>query len=411
MLKHRKAATGFIFVTILLDVIGWGIIIPVIPKLITGLIKSDLSTAASWGGWLIFAYAIMQFVFSPVLGNLSDAYGRRPVLLFSMFGFGIDYLLTAFAPNIGWLFVGRIFAGITGASITTAGAYIADVSPPEKRAQNFGMIGVAFGLGFIIGPVIGGLLGNFSARVPFFVCAGLSMLNWLYGYFVLPESLPKENRRKFDWKRANPVGSLNLLKRYPAIGGLITSFILIYLAVHALQSTWSYYSMEKFKWKESQVGISLAVVGLMVVFVQGFLIRKTSKILGNEKSVYIGLILYSVGMVLYAFATQGWMMYAFTVIYCLGGIAGPALQAIISNHVPPNEQGELQGALNGIISLTTIVGPLMMTNLFSYFTNAQRQFKFAGAPFLAGAIMMLLSAFFAYRVLYSEKHPHKQPAS
>ncbi len=401
---------GFIFVTILLDVIGWGIIIPVIPKLIAGLIHGDLSAAAAKGGLLLTAYAIMQFVFSPIIGNLSDAYGRRPVLLASLFAFAVDYMLTGFAPNIGWLFVGRILAGITGASISTAGAYIADVSPPEKRAQNFGMIGVAFGVGFIIGPLIGGLLAGFGARVPFFVCAGLSMLNWIYGYFVLPESLPKENRRKFEWKRANPVGSLKLLKRYPSIGGLITSFILIYLAAHAFQSTWTYYGMEKFKWTEKQVGISLAVVGLMVAIVQGLLIRKTSKILGNEKSVYIGLTTYSIGMILYAFATQGWMMYAITVIYCLGGIAGPALQAIISNHVQANEQGELQGAITSLISLTAIFGPMLMTNLFSYFTNTKNHIWFPGAPFAAGAIMLLLSAFLAYRVLYSEKHPHKETA-
>ena len=406
----RKAATGFIFVTILIDVIGWGIIIPVIPKLIAGLIHSDISAAASKGGLLITAYAIMQFFFSPIIGNLSDAYGRRPVLLASLFAFAVDYMLTGFAPNIGWLFVGRILAGITGASITTAGAYIADVSPPEKRAQNFGMIGVAFGVGFIIGPLIGGLLAGFGPRVPFFVCAGLSILNWIYGYFVLPESLPKENRRKFEWKRANPIGSLKLLKRYPAIGGLVTSFILIYIAAHAIQSTWSYYGMEKFKWAEWQVGVSLAVVGFMVALVQGILIRQTSKIFGNEKSVYVGLTLYSVGMILFAFATQGWMMYAFTVIYCLGGIAGPALQAIISNHVPANEQGELQGALTSLISLTAIFGPMLMTNLFSYFTNIKKHIWFPGAPFVAGAIMMLLSAFFAYRVLYAEKHPQKEAA-
>ena len=410
MLKNRKAATGFIFVTILIDVIGWGIIIPVIPNLIAGLIHGDISAAASKGGVLIGVYAIMQFVFSPIIGNLSDAYGRRPVLLASLFVFAVDYMLTGFAPNIGWLFVGRILAGITGASFTTAGAYIADVSPPEKRAQNFGMIGVAFGVGFIIGPLIGGLLAGFGTRVPFFVCAGLSMLNWIYGYFVLPESLPKENRRKFEWKRANPIGSLKMLKRYQSIGGLIASFILIYMASHAFQSTWSYYGMAKFTWTEKQVGISLAVVGLMVAIVQGLLIRKTSKIFGNERSVYIGLTTYSVGMILYAFATQGWMMYAITVIYCLGGIAGPALQAIISNHVPPNEQGELQGALYSLISLTGIFGPMLMTNLFSYFTNTKKHIWFPGAPFVAGAIMLLLSAFLAYRVLYSEKHPHKETA-
>ena len=304
MLKHRKAATGFIFVTILIDVIGWGIIIPVIPKLIAGLIHSDISGAAAKGGLLIMAYAIMQFVFSPIIGNLSDAYGRRPVLLASLFAFAVDYMLTGFAPNIGWLFVGRILAGATGASITTAGAYIADVSPPEKRAQNFGMIGVAFGVGFIIGPLIGGLLAGFGERVPFFVCAGLSILNWIYGYFVLPESLPKENRRKFEWKRANAIGTLKFVKKYPSIGGLVTSFILIYLAAHAIQSTWSYYGIEKFNWTPKQVGISLAVVGVMVATVQGVLIRKTSKILGNEKSVYLGLTLYSLGMILFAFASQ-----------------------------------------------------------------------------------------------------------
>jgi len=407
MLKDKKAAIGFIFVTLLIDVIGWGIIIPVIPNLIAGLIHSDLSTAASKGGWLIFAYAITQFVCSPIVGNLSDAYGRRPVLLASLFAFGVDYLLTGFAPNILWLFVGRLLAGATGASITTAGAYIADVSPPEKRAQNFGMIGVAFGVGFIIGPLIGGLLGGFGNRVPFFVCAGLSLLNWTYGYFVLPESLPKERRRKFEWKRANPIGSLKLFMRYPTIGGLVASFILIYVAAHAIQSTWSYYGLEKFKWTEKQVGLSLAVVGVMVAFVQGVLIRKTSKVLGNEKSVYIGLTLYSLGMILFAFATQGWMMYVFTVVYCLGGIAGPALQAIISNHVPPTEQGELQGALTSLISLTAVFGPLIMTNLFAYFTSPKRPVWLPGAPFILGSVLLLLSALLAYRVLYTEKHPHK----
>ena len=410
MFKNKQAATGFIFVTILIDVIGWGIIIPVVPNLLAELIHGTVSQAAAYGGLLITAYAIMQFVFSPVIGNLSDAYGRRPVLLASLFAFACDYVLTGFAPNIGWLFIGRIIAGITGASIPTAQAYIADVSPPEKRAQNFGMIGVAFGVGFIIGPLIGGLLGGFGHRVPFFVCAGLSMVNFIYGYFVLPESLPKENRRKFDWKRANPIGSFKLLKRYPAIGGLVVSLFLIYIAAHAIQSTWSYYGIEKFKWKEWQVGVSLAVVGFMVALVQGVIIRVTSKKLGYEKSVYIGLTLYSFGMILFALASQGWMMYIFTIVYCLGGIAGPALQAIISNHVPANEQGELQGALTSVISVTTIIGPLIMTNLFAYFTTPKKHIWFPGAPFVLGAIILLLSALLAYRVLYAEKHPQKETA-
>lgn len=403
MRNSRPAALGFIFVTLLIDVTGFGIIIPVVPDLIRELIQGNLSQASTIGGWLMGAYAVMQFLFAPVLGNLSDRYGRRPVLLFSLFGFGVDYLFTAFAPNITWLFVGRLVAGITGASLTTAMAYIADITPPEKRAQNFGLVGAAFGLGFIIGPVIGGLLGTFGSRAPFFVAAGLTFLNWIYGYFVLPESLSKENRRPFQWKRANPVGSLKQIKKYPALAGLIGSFVFIYLAAHAVQSTWSYYSMEKFGWHKKEVGISLGVVGAMVAFVQGWLIKKTIPALGQAKSVYTGLLLYSLGMLLFGLATQGWMMYAFTVVYCLGGIAGPALQGIMSSQVPPTEQGELQGTLNSLISITTIVGPLMMTNLFSWFTSKNAPVHFPGAPFIAGAILTLLSAWMAYRYLHSKK--------
>ena len=232
-----------------------------------------MSDASVYGGWLMFAFAAMQFIFSPILGGLSDQYGRRPVILISLFGFGLDYILVALAPSIGWLFLGRIFAGITGASFTAASAYIADVSTPEKRAQNFGMIGAAFGLGFIIGPVIGGVLGQYGARVPFYAAAGVTLLNWLYGYFVLPESLSKENRRSFDWKRANPIGSLMHLRKYPVISGLVISLVCIYVAAHAVQSTWSYFTMEKLKWDEAMVGYSLGVVGILVSLVQGLLIR------------------------------------------------------------------------------------------------------------------------------------------
>jgi DHA1 family tetracycline resistance protein-like MFS transporter len=397
MARSGKAALGFIFITVLVDVIGFGIIIPVFPDLIKQLIHGDLSTAAKWGGLLLFTYALMQFIFSPVLGNLSDRYGRRPVLLFSLFGFGIDYLFLAFAPTIGWLFVGRVIAGITGASFTTASAYIADISTPEKRAQNFGMIGAAFGLGFIIGPALGGQLGELGARVPFIAAAVLTLLNWLYGYFVLPESLPKENRRAFEWKRANPVGSLLQLKKYPAVAGLIMSLVLIYIAVHAVQSTWTYYNMEKFNWTKAWVGYSLAFIGLMIAIVQAGLIRIVIPRLGQERSVYIGLLFYSIGMLLFGFASQGWMMFLFTIVYCLGGIAGPAIQGIISSHVPANEQGELQGALTSLMSATTIIGPLIMTNLFAYFTSAKAPFLFPGAPFIAGAALVLLSSWLAYR--------------
>lgn len=407
MLTNKKAALGFIFVTILIDVIGFGVIIPVVPKLLMDLGHMDNSSASKYGGWLMFAYAAMQFLCAPLLGNLSDRFGRRPVLLFSLFGFGIDYLLTGFAPAVGWLFVGRIVAGITGASFTTATAYIADISTPEKRAQNFGIVGAAFGMGFIIGPVIGGLLGGLGPRVPFFVAAGLSLLNWLYGFFVLPESLAKENRRPFDWKRANPIGSLKQFGKYPAIAGLIAALGLVYLGAHAVQTAWSYYSIEKFNWHEREIGISLGVVGLCVGVVQGLLIRKTIPLLGQERSVYLGLVLYSVGMILFALATKGWMMYAFTAVYCLGGICGPALQGIISNHVPANEQGELQGGLTSLISLTSIIGPLLMTQLFSYFTGSAAPLYLPGAPFIAGAVLVLVSAILAYRTLYSEKHPRR----
>src|SRR5688500_16508849 len=292
-MRNKNAALGFIFVTLLIDVIGFGIIIPVIPTLLSNLLQSGIPEAASYGGWLVASFAVMQFIFSPVLGNLSDQYGRRPVLLISLFGFGLDYLLTAFAPSIGWLFVGRIVAGIMGASFTTASAYIADISTPDKRAQNFGLIGAAFGLGFIIGPALGGIFAKYGIRVPFIAAAVLTLIYWLYGYFVLPESLKPENRRKFEWKRANPLGTLKFFLHYKVILGLVASLVLIYIASHAVQSTWSYYTIEKFKWDADMVGYSLGFVGLMVALVQGVLIRFIVPKLGQIKSVYIGLTLYA----------------------------------------------------------------------------------------------------------------------
>ncbi len=400
---NKKAAIGFIFFTIVLDVTGLGLIIPVLPKLIEQLIHGDVSQAAKWGGWLTASYAIMQFLFSPVLGGLSDRYGRRPVLLLSLLGFGLDYLFLSFAPTIGWLFVGRALAGITGASITTATAYIADISTPQNRAQNFGMVGAAFGIGFIVGPVIGGLLGTLSPRIPFMVAAGLSFLNAAYGYFVLPESLSKENRRPFNIKRANPLGSLVQLKKYPALGGLIISYFLIYMASHAVQSNWGYFGIEKLQWNEKMIGISLGVVGVMVGLVQGVLIRYINPKIGNEKSVLVGLLLYALGLMLFSFATETWMMFVFLVPYCLGGICGPALQSIISGNVPANEQGELQGALTSVVSITSIFGPMLMTGLFSYFTSPKAPFHYSGISFLVGSVFILISAWVAYRVLYVNK--------
>ncbi|HUR31686.1 MAG TPA: TCR/Tet family MFS transporter [Saprospiraceae bacterium] len=403
MRSNRIASVGFIFVTLFIDVIGWGIIIPVMPALIGQMEGVNVGTASSLNGWLLFAFSLTQFVCAPIVGNLSDKYGRRPILLVSLFGFGLDYLLMSWAPTIEWLFLGRIIAGVTGASFTTAAAYIADVSTDKNRAGNFGLVGVAFGLGFIFGPVIGGILGVYGPRVPFIAAACLCFLNWLWGFFILPESLDKAHRRQFDWKRANPVGSLLHLKKYPDLVNLIFAMILVYLAFHAVQSNWSFYTIERFGWNERMIGISLGVVGLLVGLVQGVLTRVINPKIGNAKSIYIGLIMYSIGMFLFGIATQGWMMLVFLVPYCLGGIAGPSLQATITSQVDVREQGELQGALTSLMSATSVVGPPLMTNLFAWSISPTSPVYLPGAPFFLGAILMLSSAFFAFK---SFRHLH-----
>ncbi|GAB3949332.1 tetracycline resistance MFS efflux pump [Spirosoma harenae] len=399
MAKRTAPALVFIFITLLIDVTGLGIIIPVFPKLIEQLIHGNISQAASYGSFLTFSYAAMQFIFSPILGGLSDRFGRRPVLLFSLFGFGIDYIFQGFAPSIEWLFLGRMLAGVTGASFTTATAYIADISTPEKRAQNFGLIGAAFGVGFILGPALGGFLGQYGPRTPFFVSAGLTLLNFLYGLLILPESLAPENRRPFDWKRANPIGSLKRLGKYPVVLGLVASLILIYIAGFAVQGTWTFYVMEKFKWDEKTVGFSLAAIGLSFAIVQGGLSRLIIPKLGQLRSVYIGMMFSAIGFLLFGLANQSWMMFAFMTVYALGGIAGPTIQGIISNQVPANEQGELQGALTSLVSTTSIFGPLIMGNLFSFFTSTKAPVYLPGAPFYLGSLLILISALLARRGL------------
>jgi DHA1 family tetracycline resistance protein-like MFS transporter len=393
--SQRPAALSFIFITLLIDVIGLAIIIPVFPKLIEKLIQGNISEASRVSGLLLVAYAVMQFLFSPLIGNLSDKYGRRPVLLLSLLGFGVDYLFLAFAPTIGWLFLGRVIAGITGASITTASAYIADVSPPEKRAQNFGMIGVAFGLGFIIGPVIGGLLGKYDTHYPFYAAAALALLNAAYGYFILPESLDLEHRRPLDWKRCNPLGSLAQLRKYPKVIGLAFCLFVVYFAGHAVPSVWTFYTIQKFGWDESLVGYSLGFAGICVAAVQGGLIRIAIPKFGEQRSVWIGLLLYAIGMALFGLATKGWMMFAFLIPYALGGIAGPALQGIMTHEVPPNEQGELQGGLTSLMSLSSIFGPWFMTYIFYYFTSSKAPVQLPGAPYFVAAVLMLISVFLA----------------
>jgi DHA1 family tetracycline resistance protein-like MFS transporter len=404
MHTSKKAAISFIFITLLVDIMGWGLIIPVMADLIAQLKHIPVNEASTYGALLLSVFAIAQFLFAPVIGNLSDKYGRRPVLLLSLLGFGIDYIILALAPAYGWLFLGRVVAGITGASFTTATAYIADVSTDEtSRAKNFGLIGAAFGLGFVLGPALGALLANWGIRAPFYAAAALCLLNCLYGYFFLPESLSKENRRAFEWRRANPFGSLKFLTRHKEIGGLALSFFLIYLGAQAVQGNWNFFTIYRFNWSEKMVGISLAVVGVLVGAVQAGLTRVVNPKIGNEKSIYLGLSLYTLGLVLFAFATQGWMMFAFLVPYCLGGICGPSLQSVISGHVPPNQQGELQGALTSLMSLTTIIGPLIMSGTFAYFTTDKAPFYFPGIHFLIGAVCMLLSIIITYKVLNREK--------
>ncbi|PLK42404.1 MULTISPECIES: TCR/Tet family MFS transporter [unclassified Emticicia] len=405
MSVKRSAATSFVLITVLIDSIGFGVIIPVLPRLISELAHVDISGAARYGGWLFAAYSVMQFLFSPVMGGLSDQYGRRPVLLASLFGFGLDYLLLVFAPNIGWLFVGRIIAGVMGASFTTAAAYMADISTPDKRAQNFGMIGAAFGLGFIIGPSIGGFVSHLGTRAPFMVAGGLTILNWLYGYFVLPESLSIENRRKFNWKRANPIGALMSIRRFPMITGLVGALFLVYISNFSTQGTWTYFTKEKFNWTEQEVGFSLTFIGVMIAFVQGFLTRLVIPKLGTRNAIYVGFAFSIFGSVAYCFANEGWMVYAIMVPFALGGLAGPAMQGIISGQVPPNEQGELQGSLTSLNSVASIIGPVLMTGLFYRFTEKGAPVYFPGVPFLAAAILTTISLILIIKTL--RKHTTK----
>lgn len=386
-----KRSLTLIFITLLVDVIGIGIIIPIIPKLLETLGNYTVSEASAVGAWMVVAFALPQFLFSPIMGGLSDRYGRRPVLIIALLGLGVDFVFHALAPTVSLLFVGRILAGICGASFTTASSYIADISTPEKRAQNFGLIGVAFGVGFILGPIIGGIAGDWHVRAPFWVAAGLSLVNALLCVFLLPESLDKSHRRKFEWKRANPIGTLVHLKQYPKVVQLMIPLFLLYLASHAVQSNWSYYTSYKFKWSPNMIGLSLGVVGLMVAIVQGGLIRVIVPKLGNEKSIQTGFFLYCLGMLLFALANSTWMMFAFTGVYCLGGIAGPALQSEMSLAVPANAQGELSGGMTSIMSLTSIFGPLVMNNLFAVCSGKNAIVELPGAPMLLGALLIMIA--------------------
>jgi DHA1 family tetracycline resistance protein-like MFS transporter len=388
MKQTKTAGINFILVTVLIDAISFGIVIPVFPDLIKTMQGCDDGAAAVISAWLMAVFAIAQFVFSPVQGSLSDRFGRRPILLASLFGFGLDYILLAFAPSIEWLFVGRIIAGILGASYTTALAYVADISTEENKAKNYGKLGAAFGLGFILGPGIGGALGELDLKLPFILGAVLSLVNWLYGYFILPESRKPENINRFEKKSFIPGISLVQAVKYKTILGLMLSFFLLYLAAQAVMTNWSFYTIHKFDWGKTQIGISITVVGLMVAFVQGFLVRIVNPKLGNHRSVTLGLLLYAVGMLGFGLAPAGWVMLVSIIPYCLGGINGPAMQAMMSNHVPANEQGKLQGVITSMQSLTSILGPIIMGGLFDYFTSEGNPY-IPGAAFIAGTVLIL----------------------
>ena len=386
--QGRPAAMIFILITVFIDVLGIGIIIPILPELIKEFVGGGTSDAARWFGVLAMVYAAAQFLFAPLLGALSDRVGRRPVILVSLFGLGIDYLIMGFAPTIGWLFAGRVVAGIMGASFTTAHAYIADVSPPETRARNFGLVGVAFGLGFIFGPVAGGLLGGVDLRLPFFASAGLALVNWLYGFFVLPESLPPEKRDSFSWRKANPVGSLFVLGSNRLLAGLSVSFVFIGLAQRGLETAWVLYTGHRFGWDERANGLSLGLVGVMAAVVQGGLVQPVIRRWGERRAVLGGLAVAVATFLGYGLATEGWMLLVFIVLGSVGGVAGPAIQSMVAGSVTARDQGKVQGGIQSLMSLTAIVAPILFTSvLFGYFTSPTAPFQLPGAPFLLGALM------------------------
>jgi MFS transporter, DHA1 family, tetracycline resistance protein len=409
--RAGRSAVLFIFIAVLVDVIGLGIIVPVIPRLIMDLTGEGVSRAAIYGGWLWFAYAVMQFFCAPILGNLSDKVGRRPVLLFSLAALGVDYTIMGLAPALSWLFVGRTLAGIAGASFIPAYAYLADVTPPEKRAQNFGLVGAAFGLGFILGPAAGGLLGQIGTRVPFFAAAGLAGLNVLFGLFVLPESLPKESRRPFQIRRANPVGALVHIRKYPVVPGIAVALFLWQLAQQSFSSTWAFFTMYRFNWSEAQVGGSLAFVGVIMATSQGVLTRVVVPRFRERRVVLTGLLCGICGYVALGFASRGWMMYAFMLPWLIAGLAYPSMNAIMSQQVPPDAQGELQGGVASLYSLALVVGPPVMTQLFGRFSGESAIVHLPGAAFLFSAFLAAVSAVLFLRAVVSARTARRVPAS
>jgi DHA1 family tetracycline resistance protein-like MFS transporter len=397
----RRAAVAFIFITILLDMFALGLILPILPKLVESFVDNDTASAARIFGLFGTAWAAMQFFFSPVLGGLSDRFGRRPVVLLSNLGLALDYVLMALAPSLTWLFVGRVISGITSASVSTAFAYIADVTPAEQRAAVFGKVGVAFGAGFILGPAVGGLLGGMDPRLPFWVAAGLSFANTLYGLLILPESLPPDRRSPFRWKSANPLGALHLLRSDRVLAGLSVVNFLAQVAHVVLPSTFVLYATYRYGWDTTTVGLTLAMVGICSIAVQGAAIGPMVRRFGERRALLLGLGCGAVGFLIYGAAPTGPLFWLGIPVMALWGVAGAATQALTTQLVAPDQQGQLQGATNSVQSVSQLVGPFLFTLTFAYFIGNQAPLKLPGAPFLLAALLMLLALLIAARTLAS----------
>ncbi len=401
LLTSSRAALTFVLLTVFIDSLGFGIIIPSLPTVIMQLTGLSISESSDWGGYLMAVYALLQFFMAPIFGNLSDRVGRRPVLLASLAAFGIDFLLTGLAKTMAWLFIGRAVAGVFGASFSAANAYIGDISDDSNRARNFGFIGAAWGSGFTLGPVLGGLVAqHVDSRAPFFLAAALALMNVVFGLFALPESLPPERRRPFEWARANPFGAFKSLAHLPSVAGLLFAVFLYQIAHDSLPAVWMYYTPFKFGWNQAQLGMSLTFVGIMTVLVMGGLTGVIVPRLGERRAILVGFLLFALGFVGYAFATQGWMLYVAIAIGCLGGISNPAVQSVMSRQAGPSAQGELQGAVGSINAIAAVLSPLIMTQLFSYFTAPAAPVQFAGAPYLLAAVLVFCCVLISFRAVH-----------
>jgi DHA1 family tetracycline resistance protein-like MFS transporter len=394
----RRAALAFIFITIVLDMFALGMIIPVLPHLIEDFLGGDTAGAAKVYGVFGTVWALMQFFSMPVIGALSDRFGRRRVILLSNLGLGLDYVLMALAPNLAWLFVGRVISGITAASVSTGMAYIADVTPPEKRAAAFGRVGIAFGLGFVLGPALGGLLGSVDPRLPFWVAAGLSLANAMYGLFILPESLPREKRRAFEWRRANPLGSLRLLRSHPELSGMAVVMFLSNLAHAALPATFVLYAGYRYGWDARDVGLVLASVGICSAIVQGAVVGPAVRRLGERRVLLAGLTCGAVGFFAYGLAPTGMLFLAAVPVVALWGLASPAAQGLMTRHIGPTEQGALQGAAGSVMGIATMIGPWLFAATFAYFIGEGTRWHLPGAAFMLAALLLALGAVVAARI-------------